>query len=116
MYSVIEWMIYVFPLFLRIFRRRKRLRAPRHRVCQSPLRLHGKPNNEASQHNGSIFRHTVCFLSTKAKENSISQPPGMLDDSAIAHSKGLSMTMAFMLYFQPKFKKNILKVIYGFFP
>ena len=44
---------------------------------------------------------TVCFFSTGTKENDISQPPDMLNTSAIAHSKGLSM--AFMLYFQQKF-------------
>ena len=47
------------------------------------------------------LRDTVCFFSNGTKENGISQPPDMLNTSAIAHSKGLSM--AFMLYFQPKF-------------
>ena len=45
------------------------------------------------------IEYTVCFFSTGTKENGISQPPDMLNTSAIAHSKGLSM--AFMLYFQP---------------
>ena len=38
----------------------------------------------------------------------------MLNTSAIAHSKGLSI--AFMLYFQPELQKDFFKVIYGFFP
>ena len=57
--------------------------------------------------------NTVCFFSTGTKENGISQPPDMLNISAIAHSKGLSM--AFMLYFQPKLQKDFFKVIYYFF-
>ena len=43
------------------------------------------------------YLSTVCFFSTGTKENGISQPPDMINTSAIAHSKALSM--AFMLYF-----------------
>ena len=38
----------------------------------------------------------------------------MLNTSVIAHSKGLSI--AFMLYFQPKLKKDFFKEIHCFFP